>query len=48
MLSKLLVHLEDMPDGALVTVRSESEESIHKHNAFAERTASLGELRTGD
>lgn len=48
MLSKLLVHLEGMPDEALVTVRSESEESIHKHNAFAERAASLGELRTGD
>jgi GTP cyclohydrolase-4 len=26
-------------------VRSESEESIHKHNAFAERVTTLGELR---
>jgi len=24
---------------------SESEESIHKHNAFAERQTTLGELR---
>jgi len=29
-----------------VTVRSESEESIHKHNAFAERVTTLGELRS--
>jgi GTP cyclohydrolase IV len=48
MLSKLLVHLEGMPDEVRLTVRSESEESIHKHNAFAERTASLGELRGQD
>lgn len=45
MLAKLLVHLEGMPDDVQITVRSESEESIHKHNAFAERTTSLGELR---
>ena len=35
----------DLPDKTLVTVRSESEESIHKHNAFAERVTTLGELR---
>jgi len=29
----------------LVKVKSESEESIHKHNAVAERVATLGELR---
>jgi len=34
-----------LPDDVEVTVRSESEESIHKHNAFAERTATLKELR---
>lgn len=45
MLSKLLVYLEGMPDDVQITVRSESEESIHKHNAFAERTTSLGDLR---
>ncbi len=36
-----------LPDETLVTVRSESEESIHKHNAFAERVTTLGDLRTG-
>jgi GTP cyclohydrolase-4 len=36
---------ERLPDNVEITVKSESEESIHKHNAFAERTAVLGELR---
>jgi GTP cyclohydrolase-4 len=34
-----------LPDNVEITVKSESEESIHKHNAFAERTTTLGELR---
>lgn len=43
---KLLVETcTDLPDNVGVTVRSESEESIHKHNAFAERKATLGDLR---
>jgi len=36
----------NLPDDVEVMVRSESEESIHKHNAFAERTATMGELRS--
>jgi GTP cyclohydrolase-4 len=35
-----------LPDEATVIVRSESQESIHKHNAFAERITTLGELRS--
>lgn len=35
----------DLPDDTLVVARSEAEESIHKHNAFAERAATLAELR---
>ena len=35
----------DLPDDVFLTVMSESEESIHKHNAFAERQTTLGELR---
>jgi len=35
----------DFPDETSVSVKSESEESIHKHNAFAERTTTFGELR---
>ncbi len=44
-LHNLLLKYPDMPDATEVTVKSESEESIHKHNAFAERTTTFGELR---
>jgi len=44
-LSKILQKYANLPDDVHVTVRSESEESIHKHNAFAERVTTLGELR---
>jgi len=44
-LSSLLKEYKNLPDDVLVVVRSESEESIHKHNAFAERITTLGELR---
>lgn len=43
MISSRFAHL---PDDTEVWVRSESEESIHKHNAFAERSALLGELKS--
>ena len=36
-----------LPDETVIVARSEAEESIHKHNAYAERTATLGELREG-
>lgn len=42
----LLARYPAMPAQARVSVKSESEESIHKHNAFAERTTTFGELRT--
>ncbi len=44
-LSALLDKYPDFPDEVAVRVRSESEESIHKHNAFAERDTTFGELR---
>jgi len=44
-LSRVLQKYRDLPDDARVKVKSDSEESIHKHNAVAERTATLGELR---
>jgi GTP cyclohydrolase-4 len=44
-LSGILDKYSDFPDDASVMVRSESEESIHKHNAFAERVTTFGELR---
>lgn len=44
-LDGLLKRYPKMPDAAWVRVKSESEESIHKHNAFAERSTTFGELR---
>ena len=45
-LQAILDKYKGLPDDVLVVVRSESEESIHKHNAFAERVTTLGELRS--
>lgn len=44
-LASILETYNDFPDSVQVHVKSESEESIHKHNAFAERITTLGELR---
>ena len=44
-LNAILKKYKEQRDDVLVVVRSESEESIHKHNAFAERVTTLGELR---
>jgi GTP cyclohydrolase-4 len=44
-LGSILKKYSKLPDDVIVIVRSESEESIHKHNAFAERVTTLGELR---
>src|SRR5438876_11558931 len=44
-LVRLLKRYPKMPDTAWVRVKSEAEESIHKHNAFAERSTTFGELR---
>lgn len=34
-----------LPDDAVITIKQVNEESIHRHNAFAERVALLGELK---
>ena len=44
-LERLLKSHPRMPDGPWVRVKSEAEEPNHKHNAFAERAATFGELR---
>jgi GTP cyclohydrolase-4 len=36
-----------LPDDTILVARCESEESIHKHNAFAERSVTLGDLKNG-
>ncbi len=44
-LAKALKAYAHLPDSVAITVRSEAEESIHKHNAVAERATTLGEIR---
>lgn len=45
MIERIVNRFTDLPDDTQVTVRQINEESIHRHNALAERIASLGELR---
>jgi len=45
MVGGVMTHFPELPDGALVAARMESMESIHRHNAVAECTATLGLLR---
>jgi GTP cyclohydrolase-4 len=45
MAQKVVETFVDLPDDAAVTLKQINEESIHQHNAFAERTATMGELR---
>lgn len=44
-LDRVLKTYGHLPDDAVVLVRSEARESIHKHDAMAERVTTLGELR---
>ena len=44
-LKYVLIKYSYLPNDTTVMAKSESEESIHKHNAFAERVTTLGELR---
>jgi GTP cyclohydrolase-4 len=45
MAQKIVKAFPNLPDDALITIRQINEESIHRHNAFAERVASMGDLR---
>ncbi len=45
MVQKIVNEFKHFPDDTLVTVRQVNEESIHRHNAFAEKVATLGELK---
>ncbi len=35
----------DLPDDTLITSRQENQERIHRHNAFAEKVTTMGELK---
>jgi GTP cyclohydrolase-4 len=45
LLRKVVESYPNLPDEVAVSVRSESQESIHKHDAVAERITTMGELR---
>jgi len=45
MAKKVVESFGDLPDDAVISLKQINEESIHQHNAFAERTATMGELR---
>ncbi len=45
MIEKILQKYSNLDDDTQITVRQENQESIHRHNAFAERTATIGELK---
>lgn len=45
-LGRIVEKYRNLPDDVVLRVKSESQESIHKHNAFAERVTTLGELRS--
>lgn len=44
MAKKVFVEFSDLPGDTVVTIKQTNEESIHQHNAYAERKATLAEL----
>ena len=45
MMEKIAKKYSDFPDNTLITARQENQESIHRHNAFAEKVTKLGDLK---
>lgn len=45
MAQKVVNEFPELPDDSIITIKQINEESIHRHNAFAERKSTLGELR---
>ena len=45
MMEMIAEKYSDLPDETLITARQENEESIHRHNAFAEKVTTMGELK---
>ena len=46
MMDKIATIYSDLPDDTLITARQENQESIHRHNAYAEKVTTMGELKT--
>ncbi len=45
MAQKIVNEFPELPDDSVIVIKQINEESIHRHNAFAERKSTLGELR---
>ena len=45
MMEQIVRKYSDLPDDILITARQENQESIHRHNAYAEKVTTLGELK---
>ncbi|CAG0999307.1 MAG: GTP cyclohydrolase MptA [Candidatus Methanoperedens sp.] len=45
MAQKIVKQFTELPDDSVIVIKQINEESIHRHNAFAERKSTLGELR---
>lgn len=45
MAQKIVQEFPELPDDSVIVIKQINEESIHRHNAFAERKSTLGELR---
>ena len=45
MMEKMAKKYADFTDDTLITSRQENQESIHRHNAYAEKVTTLGELK---
>lgn len=45
MVQRIVESYTNLPDDTMLTIRQINEESIHRHNAFAEKIATMGELR---
>jgi GTP cyclohydrolase-4 len=45
MAQKVVMEFPELPDDSVIVIKQINEESIHQHNAFAERKSTLGELR---
>lgn len=45
MVQKIVEEYNELPDDTMLTLRQINEESIHRHNAFAEKVTTMGELK---
>ncbi len=45
MIQRIVKTFTELPNDTMLTIRQINEESIHRHNAFAEKIATMGELR---